>query len=103
MSGGFTNSAGQPEGLTIENGNIVNAVLMPDRDGLILVEKGGGVRAINLKNGKFLLPYTNRKIDPLNNIIDYSMLLKWAKKSKATFFQTHLLAFSNKIYWLKIF
>jgi hypothetical protein len=98
VTGGYSNSFGQPEGLTIENGNIVNAVLMPDRDGLVIIEKNGGIRAINLKNGSFILPKMNGiKIDPLSNIIDYAKLIKWSKSNKATFFQTHLFAFSDKI------
>jgi len=97
MTGGFTNSNRQPEGLTIEKGNIVNAVLMHDRDGLIIVRDNGGINVINLKRGKFILPKTNIQIDPLNNIMDYSKLIKWSKKNNATFFQTQLLAFSNKV------
>jgi hypothetical protein len=98
MTGGFTNSYQQPEGLTIEEGKVVNAVLMPDRDGLVIVQRNGGIRVINLKdkNG-FLLPNGGGKINPLNSIIDYAKLLKWSKSNRATLFQTQLLAFSDKI------
>ncbi len=97
-SGGYTNSKLQPEGLTVENGNIVNATIMHDRHGLVIVEKNGGIRILNLKNSEFLLPYGGPKIkNPLNNLIAFSELLTWAKNKKATLFQTHLLAFSDSI------
>ena len=98
LTGGYINSFGGQEGLTIENGNIINAVLMKNRDGLVLIENNGVVHAINLKDGSFILPNTNKKkIDPLHSIIDYAELIKWSKLNKATFFQTHLFAFKNKI------
>jgi exopolysaccharide biosynthesis protein len=97
MTGGFTNSSRQPEGLTIENGTIVNAVLMPDRDGLVIIQKNGAIRVINLKSKSFLLPNRRGKINPFNSIIDYAKLIKWSKSNRATFFQTQLLAFSDKM------
>jgi hypothetical protein len=97
-SGGYTNSKLQPEGLTVENGNIVNAVIMPDRHGLVIVEKGGGIRILNLKNREFLLPYGGPRIkNPLHDLIAFSELLTWAKDKKATLFQTHLLAYSDSV------
>lgn len=48
-TGGFSNSLNQPEGFTVEDGKVVNALLMPDRHGLIIVEKNGGFRVINLQ------------------------------------------------------
>jgi hypothetical protein len=97
-AGGYTNSKGQPEGLTVEDGNIVNATIMHDRHGLVIVEKSGGIRILNLKNRTFLLPYGGPKIlNPLDNLIAFSELLTWAKQKRATLFQTHLLAFSDSV------
>jgi len=58
---GFTNSEGQPEGLTVEAGNIVNAVIMHDRHGLVIVESFGGLRVINLKRKSIRLPVSRKQ------------------------------------------
>lgn len=100
-TGGFTNSSKQPEGFTVEKGNIVNAVMMHDRHGLVIVQKGGGLRVINLKRSKIELPITSTKTlkieNPLTNLIAYSKLIDWTRNNGATLFQTQLLAFSNKL------
>ena len=94
-TGGFTNAQNQPEGLTIDEGKMVNAVLKPERHALVIVEKNGGMHVENLKKG-FLLPSTQRQIDPLSSLRDYSALIAWAKASGATLFQTQLLAHDNQ-------
>lgn len=94
-TGGFTNAQKQPEGLTIDNGKMVNAVLKPERHALVMIEKDGTMRVENLKKG-FLLPSTQRQIDPLSSLRDYSALIAWAKSSSATLFQTQLLAHNNQ-------
>ncbi len=96
-SGGFTNNEGLPEGLTVENGNIVNAVLMPDRDGLVVVSEGGGIRALNLKRDNFTLPDKTKIGHPFESLVAYSALLNWTVNTKATVFQTQLLAYSDKM------
>lgn len=100
-TGGFTNSFHQPEGLTVENGNIVNAVLMHDRHGLVMVRESGGINVLNLKRDQFHLPLGNKKVktinNPLESLVAYSELLSWCKTVKATMFQTQLLAYSDKL------
>jgi hypothetical protein len=96
-TGGYTNSAQEPEGLTAEDGDIVNAVLMHDRDGLVVVHDGG-IRVLNLKHRDFYLPDgTIMRANPLRSLVAYSQLLEWVKSHKATIFQTHLLAFGDKV------
>ena len=95
-TGGFTNSLGQPEGLTIQKGKIVNALMMPERSAIVVVESRGGLRVINLEH-PFMLPGTSTKINPKNSLIDFSTFLSWAKNSQATLFQSQLLAFSDKL------
>lgn len=101
MTGGFTNTLGQPEGLTVEGGNIVNAVLMPDRHGLIIVHDSGGISVVNLRSSTIKLPMSATEVleikNPLQSLIAYSQLLDWCKKYKATLFQTQLLAFSDQL------
>jgi hypothetical protein len=99
-SGGFTNSYKQPEGLTVENGNIVNAVLMPERDGLVIIQKSGGMRVVDLRREVVKLPIgfgKNLALSPKKSLIDYSKLIKWCQKYKATLFQTQLLAYSDEL------
>lgn len=94
-TGGFTNVNKQPEGLTVENGQIVNAVLLPERHGLVIVEKDGNLRVINIKNA-FTLPNMSKSLNPLDNLLDYSALVNWCKSNRATVFQTQLLAHDNQ-------
>ena len=100
-TGGFTNDKKQPEGLTVERGSIVNAVLMPDRDGIVIVQRNGGIRVINLKRKRIQLPVgKGRPLEiqnPLHSLIAYSQLLSWCKTQRATLFQTQLLAYGNKL------
>ena len=94
-TGGFTNSQGQPEGLTVDKGTIVNAVLLPERHGLVIVQNNGGIRVTNIKK-PFILPGISYKLDPLNSLLHYSELLHWCSKNKATLFQTQLLAYGDQ-------
>ncbi len=93
-TGGFTNVNRQPEGLTVENGNIINAVLMPERHGLVIVENGGALTVSNLKN-QISIPNSGMTLNPLDNLLDYSRLINWCKANRATVFQTQLLAHND--------
>jgi hypothetical protein len=96
-TGGFTNNFSQPEGLTVENGNIVNAVLMHDRHGLVMISNGG-IHVLNLKNDTSNLPPGDQTIEnPLRSLIAYSKLLQWCRVNRATVFQTQLVSFSNAL------
>ena len=94
-TGGFTNSQRQPEGLTVDKGEIVNAVMLPERHGLVIVQNDGGIRVTNIRK-PFLLPGIGYKIDPLNSLLHYSELINWCSKNKATLFQTQLLAYGDQ-------
>lgn len=101
VAGGFTNSFSQPEGLTLQSGNIVNSVLMPDRHALVLVEPEGGIRVLNLRQARIDLPLGANKTktiqNPLGNLLAYAELLEWCRARKVTMFQTQLLAFSDNL------
>lgn len=43
-TGGFVNAEGLPEGLTLQNGQLLNARLLPNRHGVVIVDPGGGLR-----------------------------------------------------------
>ncbi|GAK61317.1 uncharacterized protein U27_01217 [Candidatus Vecturithrix granuli] len=100
-TGGFTNIHNKPEGLTVDAGTIVNAVLMPDRDGLVIVHDSGGISVINLKRDTIKLSLNPQEVltieNPLHSLIAYSKLLDWCRQRKATLFQTQLLAFSDQL------
>lgn len=100
-TGGFTNIHKKPEGLTVEKGTIVNAVLMPDRDGLVIVHDSGGISVINLKRDTIKLSLGPKSVltieNPLQSLIAYSQLLDWCRRHNATLFQTQLLTFSDQL------
>jgi hypothetical protein len=98
-SGGYTslrNGIKKPDGLTIEAGRVVNAIVMPDRDGVVMVSQGG-INVLNLDEQTFLLPGGDGIQNPLASLVAFAHLLDWAKRRKATLFQTHLLAYSDKL------
>lgn len=101
MAGGFTNDYQQPEGLTVDNGMLVNAVIMPDRDGLVLVERNGGIRVVDLDRTEILLPsaegQTRKLKNPRNNLLAYAELLAWCRTEAVTAFQTQLLAYGHQM------
>lgn len=101
MTGGFTNSQRQPEGLTVDRGTIVNAVLMPDRHGLVIVEESGGIRVINLQRERIQLPmgpqHTQEIGNPFTSLTAYSHLLAWCRTRRATLFQTQLLVYGGEL------
>ena len=100
MTGGFTNNYQKAEGLTIDHGTLVNAVIMHDRDGLVLVEPSGGIRVLNLDRPTIKLPNNPGMLEianPRSSLIAYSNLLEWAARTKATVFQTQLLAYSDDL------
>lgn len=102
-SGGYTNKSGFPEGLTFDYGEMVNSVLLPDREGLALFNCDG-INVINLDDKDYNLPTDcsgDKSVpgggNPQENLIAFSKLLTWVGDNNATLFQTHLLAFSNQL------
>ena len=96
-SGGFTNDQGLPEGLTAQQGNIVNSVLMPDRDGLVIVDPDGSIRVVNLKTRNAVLPGCEQAQNPRGSVIGLMHLIECIERRRATVFQTQLLAFADQV------
>lgn len=98
-SGGYTTNLTEqivrPDGFTVEGGKLSNAVILHDRQGLVMFSNGS-IRMFNLKDS-IRLPSGERLESPLKNIMTYSRLLQWCKENSATVFQTHLLAFSDSV------
>jgi hypothetical protein len=84
-----------PIGLTVDNGSIVNRTIA-DMDGLVIVEAVGGIRISNLDNGDLSLESIGSKVNA-RNAADRNLLLDWSVAESATIFQTHLLAWKNKL------
>jgi hypothetical protein len=97
MSGGYTNNYRTPEGLTVDDGHIVNSVLLTDRDALVIIETSGGARVINLKDPVIGLPDGHRINNPRDSLRAYSTFLHWCRANNGTCFQTHLLAYSDSL------
>ena len=90
---------GISEGLTIDDGRIVNNSLINNRmDGLLIVYATGGIVAVNLKDCDLTIDGNNgRKYDLRKSAIDLADFMSWAMKNNATVFQTHLLVYKNKL------
>ncbi|MBK9328011.1 MAG: hypothetical protein IPM95_01600 [Sphingobacteriales bacterium] len=95
-SGGFNNILEQPDGFTVEGGAIINTVISPYRHGLVMLSDGG-INVLNLKNSHFTIPSGQPISNPLTTVKGYAEMVKWAKKAKATVFQTQLLCYQDSL------
>lgn len=99
-SGTYMDSYGNPQGLTIDNGQIVNQSLIQDRmDALVIVYATGGVVVSNLKDGDLRIKINgvDRVLDLRRSAGDLDDFIQWAEDQQATVFQTHLLVYKNQI------
>lgn len=87
-----------PVGINIENGYSKNRKVKKDgMDALVIVYATGGIVVSDLTEADLYLNSLGRKIDIRNSTTDKYDFLDWAKKEKATVFQTQLLAYKNKL------
>lgn len=97
-NGTFVDYAGNPQGLTIDNGTMVNQNLICGRmDALVIVYASGGIAVSDLKIGDLSVKGIPRKLDLCNNGNDLDDFIEWAKREEATVFQTQLLIYKNQI------
>lgn len=88
-----------PQGLTIDDGNLVNRNIDEDLDGLIIVERVGGVRVADLEKPSSQCIYLvsiDRSLNPRNSSEEKNTFIKWARDQRATVFQTNLMYFKNE-------
>ena len=95
-AGAFTERSGatlQPQGLTVDNGAIVNRDLNGTMDGLVIVYQTGGIVISDIEKD-WLSVEENGTKQSLNILISEhkTAFLNWAQRNKATVFQTQLLA-----------
>ena len=101
-SGTYWNGEGIPEGLTIDNGVMVNGALIHDRmDALTIVFATGGIVVTDLNEGNLKISGggvdPNREFNIRENPEDLYDFKKWAQSQEATVFQTHLLVYENEL------
>lgn len=101
-SGTYWNRARIPEGLTIDNGVIVNGSLIPDKmDALTIVFASGGIVVSDLRQGNLKISgggvNSTREFNLRGNSTDLYDFKKWAQSQEATVFQTHLLVYDNEL------
>jgi len=101
-SGTYWNGQGIPEGLTIDNGEIVNKSLMYNKmDALTIVYATGGIVVSDLKEGNLKISGggvdPTREFDLRGNAKDLYDFKRWAESQEATVFQTHLLIYGNEL------
>lgn len=97
-SGTYFDDSRNPQGLTIDNGIIVNSNLIHDgMDALVIVYATGGIAVTDLRNGDLTVSGITRKLNIRSSPRDYDDFITWAQSQEATVFQTHLLAYKNQI------
>jgi hypothetical protein len=97
-SGAYTYSKREeyPTGITVDNGNIVNRSIRDDMDALVLVYATGGIAVSDLDDGDLYLGSLQKRVN-IRERNDKYEFLSWAEEEQATVFQSHLLAYTNKL------
>ena len=97
-SGTYFDHKDDPQGLTIDNGIVVNQSLIHDKmDALTIVYATGGIVVSDLQAGDLSVDDIPRKLNIRKNAADLDDFIEWAKRKEATVFQTHLLVFKDQI------
>jgi hypothetical protein len=97
-SGTYTDNYFNPQGLTIDNGVVVNQNLIGDKmDALVIVYATGGIAVTDLRQGDLSVNGIQRKLNIRNSPYDLDDFIEWSKEQDATVFQTHLLVYKNEI------
>lgn len=101
-SGTYWNRSKVPDGLTIDNGVLVNGKIMNGKmDALTIVYATGGIVVSDLREGNLKLSGggvdPSRLFDLRNSAQDLYDFKAWAADQEATVFQTHLLVYDDKL------
>jgi ABC-type amino acid transport substrate-binding protein len=97
-SGTYMDGAGTPQGLTIDNGRLVNESL-GNWDALAIVYATGGIAVADLKNNKVNIKCGTalQHFDVKNSSYEKQQFIQCAQSVSATTFQTHLLVYNDNI------
>lgn len=97
-SGTYMDDKENPQGLTIDNGVVVNENLIYGKmDALVVVYASGGIAVSDLQAGDLSVSGISRKLNLRKSGTDLDDFIEWAKEQDATIFQTHLLAYKNEV------
>jgi len=94
-AGAYSTGDGKPDGLTVDNGTIVNRSLSEDKDALVIIYATGGVVVSDIDEGNLELGGIG-KVN-LRKSSGRTRLLNWVASQNATMFQTHLLAYRDRL------
>lgn len=99
-SGSFTGQfleAVKPQGLTVDDGTIVNRDLSSNMDALVIVYATGGIVVSDIQKDYLSVKIEGNQYKQLDILKseDKTYLLDWAERNHATIFQTQLLASVN--------
>ncbi|MFK8101609.1 MAG: hypothetical protein AB8G15_03760 [Saprospiraceae bacterium] len=101
-SGTYWNEQKLPEGLTIDNGVIVNQAMVHNKmDALTIVYATGGIVVSDLRERNLKVSGggidASREFDLRGSSRDLRDFKKWAARQEATVFQTHLLVYGDEL------
>jgi hypothetical protein len=98
-SGTYFGDDGNPVGLCIDNGNVVNNLVKTTGfDALAIVYATGGIAVSDLKQGNLNIVVNNTPTTVnVRNPLDAQKFKTWAISNSATVFQTHLLCYNNDL------
>ncbi|WP_052593790.1 hypothetical protein [Aureispira sp. CCB-QB1] len=87
-----------PVGINVENGYVKNrTVIKEGMDALVVVYATGGIVVSDLTKGDLFLKSLGKEVNIRKDVSAKYDFLDWAKKEKATVFQTQLLAYKNEL------
>lgn len=88
------------DGITIDDGVILNKEVSKDKDALVIVYATGGIVVSDLKEKDLQVVgngLTGKKLNIRGSISDRMNFIKWAKAQRATVYQTHLLVMNDQL------
>jgi len=87
-----------PDGLTIDNGTVVNSSVSKSFDGLVIVYATGGIAATDITEQMVKMNCNGvEKPYDIRDNLDRQEFIACAQKVEATIFQTHILIFKDKL------
>lgn len=88
----------QPQGICIDDGNIVNRALSTKFDALVIFYATGGIVVSDIKNDNLTISGNgvSKKVD-IKNSLHRMEFFNWATAEKATVFQSHLFYYKDSL------
>lgn len=96
----YTTQNSTMDGITIDDGEVLNKEVSRDKDALVIVYATGGIVVSDLKEKDLQVTgngLTGKKLDIRGSISDRMNFVKWAQAQRATVYQTHLVAMNDQL------